>query len=838
MADSGTRFADEQHKEIERRIRSIYEAATKDIIERLNEHSKAMYAKDAVMRQKVEDGEITQKRYKDWLAGQLFVEKNWKDQISEATNVLLTANEQANAIVEGARRAVFTENANWQEYKIEQDLRGAISFTLYDSATVTRLLRDQPNLLPPRKVDGERDKAWNREKISSVIARGVISGDSIPKIARNIGKETGSSNEKAMLRYARTAMTGAQNAGRLETMRDARDMGIKVKKLWIATLDDRARDAHAELDGHTAEIDEPFDSTLGPIMFPGDPGADDANIWNCFIGETKIASDSSIVRSYKHDYSGELITVKTSGGVEFTCTPNHPILTPFGWVSANRLNEGNDLIIASVGESDLLRIDPDVDHIFPRMDTFHELFKVFPGERASGLCVNFHGDIPTTDVEIISKEGFLRSDRDSAVCKRSNKFLLKDSAPFILAKSHLMACLRRIDVTTLGFMRGACKPLAFFWRRLCHSVIHGFRAIAGRNSSVLQAQGDAVSCDLELLRKRLDRFPGKILTDKIISINVSTIRHVPVFNLQTDNEYYFVNPIVKESAGKNNYIFVISHNCRCTLGYEYPEYASGHTERYDQHAGEVIDDITYEEWLETKHPDWKEHPTAKTQEAVQSKPPETAQSETPKGTSKLATEILPNSGIPSVPITKWDHKPTEDEIISEISGADKTSGSCASVALAYAGNKAGYAVHDFRGGNSMDFFSRKANTKMLAELPDIGGKIITGKQEIKIANQLLATMEAGKEYWLGIGRHASIVRKTESGYQYLELQSSRTNGWKPLNETELKYRFGCVKRRSFEMPARLMEGDKLTNSNDFIDILQYINTKKDDQRKGEGGGIK
>ena len=606
MADSGTRFADEQHKEIERRIRSIYEAATKDIIERLNAHSQAMYAKDKEMRAKLNAGMITEKQYKEWLSGQLFVEKNWKDQISEATNVLLTANEQANSIVEGMRRAVFTENANWQEYKIEQDLRGAISFTLYDSATVTRLLRDQPNLLPPRKVDGERDKAWNREKISSVIARGVISGDSIPKIARNIGKETGSSNEKAMLRYARTAMTGAQNAGRLETMRDARDMGIKVKKLWIATLDDRTRDAHAELDGHTAEIDEPFNSTLGPIMYPGDPGADDANIWNCFIGETKIASDSSIVRSYKHDYSGELITVKTSGGVEFTCTPNHPILTPFGWVSANRLNEGNDLIIASVGESDLLRIDPDVDHIFPRMDTFHELFKVFPGERASGLRVNFHGDIPTTDVEIISKEGFLRSDRDSAVCKRSNKFLLKDSAPFILAKSHLMACLRRIDVTTLGFMRGACKPLAFFWRRLCHSVIHGFRAIAGRNSSVLQAKGDAVSCDLELLRKRLDRFPGKILTDKIISINVSTVRHVPVFNLQTDNEYYFVNPIVKESAGKNNYIFVISHNCRCTLGYEYPEYASGHTERYDQYAGEYIEDMTYEEWLDAKHPDWKE----------------------------------------------------------------------------------------------------------------------------------------------------------------------------------------------------------------------------------------
>lgn len=76
-------------------------------------------------------------------------------------------------------------------------------------------------------------------------------------------------------------MTGAQNAGRLEAMRDAVDMGIKEKKKWIATLDSRTRDAHADLDGQVQEIEKPFQSALGDIMCPGDPAAHPGNVWNC-----------------------------------------------------------------------------------------------------------------------------------------------------------------------------------------------------------------------------------------------------------------------------------------------------------------------------------------------------------------------------------------------------------------------------------------------------------------------------------------------------------------------------------------------------------------------------
>lgn len=209
-----------------------------------------------------------------------------------------------------------------------------------------------------------------------------------------------------------------------------------------------------------------------------------------------------------------------------------------------------------------------------------------------------------------------------------------------------------------------------------------------------------------------------------------------------------------------------------------------------------------------------------------------------KATSDVATKILPNSGIDAVPFERWDHTPTEAEIIASIGGADQTSGSCASVALAYAGNKAGYRVHDFRGGASLDWFATKSNTTMIAQIPDIGGIVIQNAQEIKTANQLLAQMQKGKEYWLGVGRHASIVRLTDGGYEYLELQSATDNGWHKLDDNELRYRFGAVKKRNIALNARLMDVEKLGASPDFVEILQYLNTEVTAQKKGIGGGIK
>lgn len=71
--------------------------------------------------------------------------------------------------------------------------------------------------------------------------------------------------------------------------------------------------------------------------------------------------------------------------------------------------------------------------------------------------------------------------------------------------------------------------------------------------------------------------------------------------------------------------------------------------------------------------------------------------------------------VPYNAVENQKTKMTSDEIIKTLSGGDLTSGSCASLGLAYIGQKQGWNVLDFRSGESQSFFSNTYNLKSLFE---------------------------------------------------------------------------------------------------------------------------
>ena len=73
-------------------------------------------------------------------------------------------------------------------------------------------------------------------------------------------------------------MTGAENAGKLDSMKRAQELGVQLKKLWLATRDGRTRDSHVMMDGEMAEVDEKFSNGC---MYPGDPNGAPAEVYNC-----------------------------------------------------------------------------------------------------------------------------------------------------------------------------------------------------------------------------------------------------------------------------------------------------------------------------------------------------------------------------------------------------------------------------------------------------------------------------------------------------------------------------------------------------------------------------
>ena len=200
---------------------------------------------------------------------------------------------------------------------------------------------------------------------------------------------------------------------------------------------------------------------------------------------------------------------------------------------------------------------------------------------------------------------------------------------------------------------------------------------------------------------------------------------------------------------------------------------------------------------------------------------------------------LNNAGVEYRPIQLASEERTASDIVNRLSGGDLTQGSCSSLALAYAGNKAGYDVLDFRDGESRSFFSSRASIQQIAELPGVNSLIYTGTNDVETANQLLSTMTDGKEYYLATGGHAAIVRKSGNSYQYLELQHPSTgNGWHTLNNYILDVRFGCSSSRVCANSSFLIDVDSLSGSQEFQDILGYINTDILKQRKGGAGHVR
>ena len=106
--------------------------------------------------------------------------------------------------------------------------------------------------------------------VSSIPGIAVISAFAMP------GMELTSA-----VRAARTAMTGAQNAGRMDSYAAAQRMGIKLQKRWLATLDNRTRHEHRKLDGQVRDNEKPFEVDGEEIRFPGDPEAAGYLVYNC-----------------------------------------------------------------------------------------------------------------------------------------------------------------------------------------------------------------------------------------------------------------------------------------------------------------------------------------------------------------------------------------------------------------------------------------------------------------------------------------------------------------------------------------------------------------------------
>lgn len=266
------------------RINREYSVAVEEITDGLNSYLKRFEKKDETWRKWVANGERTKEEYTKWRIGQMAVGKRWNDQKDAIAHRLYAANQKAKEIIRSYAPEVYAENFNFATYQVEKDAKIVTAFTLYSKESVERLVKDDPDILPPigkktaQKIAEGKAIKWNRQQVQSVMIQGIMQGDSIPKLATRLATTVADRDRKASIRNARTLATGTQNAGRVAAYKRAEEKGVDLDQMWMAVLDGRTRHSHRWLDGEIRPVGEQFSNGL---EYPADPHGDASEIYNC-----------------------------------------------------------------------------------------------------------------------------------------------------------------------------------------------------------------------------------------------------------------------------------------------------------------------------------------------------------------------------------------------------------------------------------------------------------------------------------------------------------------------------------------------------------------------------
>lgn len=316
MVDSGHKETEKLLKEMEKRISREYAKAVKEVQAKLDDYLKRFRLKDKKWREWVDKQEKTEKEYQQWKKQQIMVGERWATLKNQLAQDLHNANLIARSIIFGYMPEAYAINHNFATYEVEMGAKIDTSYTLYSRETVEKILRENPELLQPPGVQkkqefaafdaykaGEginlsekqkkafdkliangKDIRWQEGHIQSVTLQSILQGESIPNMAKRIAETMGETNHKATIRYARTAMTSVQNAGRDDAYKRAEKLGVEMVREWKAVHDMRTRHEHRQLDGQRRKVGEPFEVYGEKIMRPGDPSAPAHLIWNCRCG--------------------------------------------------------------------------------------------------------------------------------------------------------------------------------------------------------------------------------------------------------------------------------------------------------------------------------------------------------------------------------------------------------------------------------------------------------------------------------------------------------------------------------------------------------------------------
>lgn len=412
--------------------------------------------------------------------------------------------------------------------------------------------------------------------------------------------------------YGRTLATALAGDAALGA---ARSLGVTHAQ-WVTRDDDRVRASHREADGQQRAIGDHYLVGGFLLKHPGDPDVLPEGlreIANCFVAGTEVSAPD-VEGSFRALYVGDIVTIRTVTGRVLTGTPNHPILTERGWVALGELHEGDHVIGARAGQQVSAGVDPDVKGSPTLIEqVHHSMLAGLPARRVSRAAVNFHGDRPAGEVDVVAADCSLRLDFYPPLLEHSREDILpgRDGASQVSAGGRAAGPLFIADNSTAySVVSGGRERGSLQGGQPLHAERHGFTAPAWLYSGAQQAMSDGGPTDPEVFYQRLLALAGQVGGDQGVVIDSNSVRPDPlsaashysrstqvlVDGVRDDvavaggdcgerlTTAVMLDRIVEiERAGFSGHVFdlqttagtylangIVAHNCRCSLRFEQP----------------------------------------------------------------------------------------------------------------------------------------------------------------------------------------------------------------------------------------------------------------------------
>jgi SPP1 gp7 family putative phage head morphogenesis protein len=486
-----------------------------------------------------------------------------KDGQAEAAKVANDATEGLVEAAAGKKPANVSIGTSWTNLPDEQ-LQAFVGFA-GDGSPLAELFNKIPQV--------------TTNAMEMALVQGISLGEGPRTVARRVRRAADIGRQRAET-IARTEMIrSAREAQRQLYTENGSVTGYRRQ----ATQDARVCLACLALSGTLHKTDE---------IMPSHP--------NCFVPDTKV-THADLLGTSSRWYTGEVVTIKVKSGNVITVTPNHPILTSHGWVSAGKITKGFYVVSATDSKRMHSLVNPNYNHVESTIKDVVDAFEASLGVSSKTVevsAMNFHGDGVGSEIAVINSDSLLR---DKLIAKHESKGNLittaGDSSTFsglsdfasmfesVFASSDCIVCGSHIDGVDITTSSAHHQPISSglisnndvildqdstnhiasdieIKRNVVLALagyVIGYDGLLGQviNNTFSDASSRKQACANNLLRNAvqignlLEAFTGLINLDEVIDVQIEAYSG-HVYNLQTSTGWYIANNI-------------ISHNCRCVM---------------------------------------------------------------------------------------------------------------------------------------------------------------------------------------------------------------------------------------------------------------------------------